>query len=75
MVTGPEPKQVKDGRVMQLRHHGEPAEFPGVLHEGEIPPEKGEDAGGELHRSEGGFVLVRYSVMLHGAARNEETRI
>ncbi len=50
VVTGPEPEKVEDGRIVQLRHRGEPAEFPGVLHEGEITPDKGEDAGGELHR-------------------------
>ncbi len=43
MVRGFEPKQVEDGSIVQLRHCGEPAEFPGELHEGEIPPAKGED--------------------------------
>ncbi len=28
-------------RVVELRHRGEPAEFSGELHEGEIPPAKG----------------------------------
>ncbi len=74
MVRGPEPKQVEDGRVVQLRHCGEPAEFPGELHKGEIPPAKGEDAGGELHRREGGWVVwVQSSVTVYGGARNEET--
>ncbi len=54
VVTGPEPEQVEDGRIVQLRHRGKHAEFPGVLHEGEIAPDKGEDAGGELHRHGGG---------------------
>ncbi len=45
---------MEDCRVVELRHRGEPAEFPGELHEGEIPPAKGEGAGGELHRREGG---------------------
>ncbi len=39
---------------MQLCACSEPAEFSGVLCEGEISPDKGEDAGGELHRREGG---------------------
>ncbi len=41
---------MEDCRVVELRHRGEPAEFPGELHEWEIPPDKGENAGGELHR-------------------------
>ncbi len=49
MVRGPEPEQVEEGRVLHLRHRGEPAEFPGVLHEGEVPPDEGEEAGCELH--------------------------
>ncbi len=53
VVTGPEPEQVEDGRVVQLRHRGEPAEFPGVLYEGEVTPDEGEEAGGELHRRGG----------------------
>ncbi len=47
VITGPDPEQVEDGHVV------EPAEFPGVLHEGEITPDKCEEAGGELH-SHGG---------------------
>ncbi len=47
---------MEDCRVVELRHHGEPAEFPGELHEGEIPPANSEGAGGELHRCEGGTV-------------------
>ncbi len=46
VVTGPEPEQVEDGCVMQFCHRGEPAEFLGILHEGEIVPDKGEEAGG-----------------------------
>ncbi len=49
MVTGPEPEQVEEGRVPHLCHCGEPTEFPGILHEGEVPPDEGEEAGGELH--------------------------
>ncbi len=41
---------MEDCRVVELRHRGEPAEFPGELHEWEIPSDKGENAGGELHR-------------------------
>ncbi len=44
---------MEDCRVVELRHRGELAEFSGELHEGEILPAKGEDAGGELHRREG----------------------
>ncbi len=44
---------MEDCRVVELRPRGELAEFSGELHEGEIPPAKGEDAGGELHRREG----------------------
>ncbi len=44
---------MEDCHVVELRHRGELAEFSGELHEGEIPPAKGEDAGGELHRREG----------------------
>ncbi len=54
MVAGPEPKQMEDGHVMEFWHRSEPAEFYGVLHEWEVPPDKGKDAGGELHRREGG---------------------
>ncbi len=54
---------MEDCRVVELRHRSEPAEFPGELHECEIPPDKGEDAGGELHPS----FWVDYSVtVLHG---------
>ncbi len=42
LVICPEPKQMEDCHVGELRHRGEPAEFPGELHEGEIPPAKGE---------------------------------
>ncbi len=47
---------------MELRHRGELAEFSGELHEGEIPPDKGENAGGEFHRR----FRVDYSVTVHG---------
>ncbi len=46
---------------MELRHRGELAEFSGELHEGEIPPDKGENAGGEFHRR----FRVDYSVTVH----------
>ncbi len=53
---------MEDCRVVELRHRSEPAEFPGELHECEIPPDKGENAGGELHR----LFRVDYSVtVLH----------
>ncbi len=45
---------MENGCVVQLCACSEPAEFSGVLCEGEISPDKGEDAGGELHRREGG---------------------
>ncbi len=51
-----------DCRVVELRHRGELAEFPGELHKGEIPPDKGENAGGEFHRR----FRVDYSVTVHG---------
>ncbi len=55
---------MEDCRVVELRHRGELAEFSGELHEGEIPPAKGEDAGGELHRREGRWVaLVRWIIL------------
>ncbi len=47
---------MEDCCVVELLHRGEPAEFPDELHEGEIPPAKGEGTGGELHRREGGTV-------------------
>ncbi len=61
---------MEDCRVVDLRHRGELAESSGELHKGEIPPAKGEDAGGELHRCLGGLFC-------HGTrgSRNEETRI
>ncbi len=40
---------MEDCCVVELRHRSEPAEFPGERHECEIPPDKGENAGGELH--------------------------
>ncbi len=46
---------------MELRHRGELAEFSGELHKGEIPPDKGENAGGEFHRR----FRVDYSVTVH----------
>ncbi len=74
MVTGPEPEQVEEGRVLHLRHCGEPTEFPGVLHEGEVLPDEGEEAGGELH-SVLSFLSVESSVTIHsGEQGNAETR-
>ncbi len=57
---------------MELRHRGELAEFSGKLHEGEIPPDKGENAGGEFHRR----FRVDYSVTVHGGIqeRGDEDR-
>ncbi len=52
---------MEDCRVVELRHRSEPAEFPGELHECEIPPDKGENAGGELHRCLGWIILSRYT--------------
>ncbi len=46
---------------MELRHRGELAESSGELHKGEIPPAKGEDAGGELHRCLRWIILSRYT--------------
>ncbi len=62
---------MEDCRVVELRHRSEPAEFPGELHEWEIPPDKGENAGGELHRCLGWIILSRFT----RGFRNEETRI
>ncbi len=62
---------MEDCRVVELRHRGELAEFSGELHEGEIPPAKGEDAGGELHRCLRWIILSRFT----RGSRNEETRI
>ncbi len=69
---------MEDCRVVELRHRGELAEFSGELHEGEIPPAKGEDAGGELHRREGRWVALVGWIILSRytrGSRNEETRI
>ncbi len=52
---------MEDCRVVELRHRGDLAEFSGELHEGEIPPAKGEDAGGELHRCLRWIILSRYT--------------
>ncbi len=49
IVIGPEPEQMIDGRVVQRRPRGKPAEFPSVLVEGEISAGYGEDASGSLH--------------------------
>ncbi len=62
---------MEDCRVVELRHRGELAESSGELHKGEIPPAKGEDAGGELHRCLRWIILSRYT----RGSRNEETRI
>ncbi len=69
LVICPEPKQMEDCRVVELRHRGELAEFSGEHHEWEIPPAKGKGTGCELHRREGESVLllwVDYSVTVHG---------
>ncbi len=69
---------MEDCRVVELRHRGELAEFSVELHEGEIPPAKGEDAGGELHRREGRWVALVWWIILSRftrGSRNEETRI
>ncbi len=50
---------MEDCRVVELRHRGELAESSGELHKGEIPPAKGEDAGGELHRCLRWIILSR----------------
>ncbi len=52
---------MEDCRVVDLRHRGELAESSGELHKGEIPPAKGEDAGGELHRCLRWIILSRYT--------------
>ncbi len=54
MVTGPELEQVEEDRVLHRHYRGEPTEFPDVLHEGEVPPDEGEEAGSELHCRRGG---------------------
>ncbi len=56
---------MEDCRVVELRHRSEPAEFPGELHECEIPPDKGENAGGELHCFSLGGLFC------HGAAHGD----
>ncbi len=52
---------MEDCRVVDLRHRGQLAESSGELHKGEIPPAKGEDAGGELHRCLRWIILSRYT--------------
>ncbi len=52
---------MEDCRVVELRHRGELAESSGELHKGEIPPAKGEDAGGELHRCLRWIILSRFT--------------
>ncbi len=69
---------MEDCRIVELRHRGEPAEFSGELHEGEIPPAKGKGTGCELHRREGESVLLLGWIILSRftrGSRNEETRI
>ncbi len=84
-VTGPEPEQLEDGRVVQHYPGGKLAEFPGILVEGEIAPDKGVDANGELY-CRGGWrkfcslsvFWVRYSVTIlsgQGARRRGEHSI
>ncbi len=72
MVRGPEPKQVEDSRVVHLRPRREPAEFPGELHEGEVSPAKGKDAGGELHHLGGRGWVVLGPVFCHGVRGCQE---
>ncbi len=74
MVRGPEPKQVEDSRVVHLRPRREPAEFPGELHEGEVSPAKGKDAGGELHHLGGRGWVVLGPVFCHGCTGVPGTR-
>ncbi len=73
MVTGPEPEQVEEGCVLHLRHRSEPTEFPSILHEGEVLPDEGEEAGGELYRRRS--FCFRSSLLSHsrrGEQGNEE---
>ncbi len=63
---------MEDCRVVELRHRGEPAEFSGELHEGEIPPAKGEGTGCELHRREGESVHLSRSVVLSHSSGSQE---
>ncbi len=71
LVICPEPKQMEDSRVVELRHRGEPAEFSGELHEGEIPPAKGEGTGCELHRREGESVHLLGWIILSRCCTGE----
>ncbi len=63
-----------DCRVVELRHRSKPAEFSGELHEGEIPPAKGEGASCELHRREGESVHLTGGLFCHAAARGSQER-
>ncbi len=46
MITGPEPEQVEEGRVLHLRHRSKPTECPSILHEGKVLPDEGDEAEG-----------------------------
>ncbi len=72
LVTGPEPEQVEEGRVLHLRHRSEPTEFPSVLHEGEVLPDEGDEAGGELHRR--GSFRFRLVVLSHSRRGEQGAR-
>ncbi len=65
---------MEDSRVVELRHRGEPAEFSGELHEGEIPPAKGEGTGCELHRREGESVHLLGWIILSPFTRGIQER-
>ncbi len=72
---------MQDCRVVELRHRGEPAEFSGELHEGEIPPAKGAGAGCIAVKENPFIFRVDYSVtLLHGdpgtrRQRYKQTRV
>ncbi len=68
---------MEDCHVVELRHRGEPAEFPGELHKEEIPPAKAANSIA-LKEDLFNFSFFGGRLFCHGAAwgaRNEETRI
>ncbi len=66
---------MEDCRVVELFACSEPAEFPGVLHECEVPPDKGKDAGCKLHHREGEKkVNQKLFTKRENKAREEERR-
>ncbi len=65
---------MEDCRIVELRHRSEPAEFSSELHEGEIPPAKGEGASCELHRREGESVHLTGGLFCHGSHGDPGTR-